>query len=262
MSRFPMRHAATRWILALVVIGCLLPAPRPISADEIILVGVPLVRKFPADWCPLPIALEFVSSGDHADIYVTANNYVFDGSEFFHAHQSIDNMVVVRDSIYALPQYILDNNDTSSPFHACYTYGGLPFTVPSIFEFDLINPADAPLFELFESPPVGWDLTQGAYYQTPGSAPLNPSNGTPVFGIGSLGLGQASPTPSLADSARTSIRVHGLIGSKAYVLTGWWIADASAINVPDQVSLTIKIIGPDLVPLAQKTWGNLKARYR
>jgi len=255
-----MRHAATRWILALALIGCLLPAPRPIAADEIIVVSPPLVRKFPADWCPLPIALEFISTGDHADIYVTANNYVFDGSEFLHAHQVIDNMVVVRDSIYALQQYILDNNDPSSPFHSCYTSGGT--TVPSIFKFDLISPADAPLFELFESPPVGWDLTQGAYYQTPGSAPLNPSGDPLVLGIGSLGLGQISATPSLTDTARTSVRVSGLIGGKAYVLTGWWIADGSAINVLDQGSLTIKIIGPDLVPLAQKTWGNLKARYR
>jgi hypothetical protein len=260
MPRIPMRHAATRWIFALGLITCLLPAPQPIVADEIILVGVPLLRKFPADWCPLPIAMQFISSGDHADIYVTANNYVFDGSEFFHAHQAIDNMVVVRDSIYALPQYLRDNTLLDSPFHSCYTSGGT--TVPSIFKFDLITPADAPLYELFESPPVGWDLTQGAYYQTPGSAPLNPSSDQPVAGIGSLGLGQTSPTPSLADSARTSVRVNGLIGSKAYVLTGWWIADGSAINVTDQVSLTIKIIGPDLVPLAQKTWGNLKARYR
>jgi hypothetical protein len=261
MPRFAMRRprAMYRWILVLGLIAGSLPAPKPIAADEIVLVSPPMLRKFPADWCPLPIALEFISSGDHADIYVIANNYVFDGFEFFHAHQVIDNMVVVRDSVYALNTR---PNDESSTYHGCYTANGMSFPVPTIFEFDLITPADAPLYELFESPPVGWDLTQGAYYQTPGSAPLNPSTNSPVFGIGSLGLGQTSPTPSLADTARTSIRVQGLIGGKAYVLTGWWNADFSAINVPDQVSLTIKIIGPDLVPLAQKTWGNLKARYR
>jgi len=261
MSRFPMRHTATRWILALVVIAGSLPVqPRPIAADEIILVSPPLVRKFPADWCPFPIALEFTSSGDHADIYVTGNTYVFDGFDFVYTHQSIDNMVLVRDSIYALSQYSRPNNEFST-YHDCYFFGGVPYPVESIFEFDLLNPAHAQLFELFDSPPVGWDLTQGAYYETTRSAPINPSSNARVDGTGDLGLGQTSPTPSLADSGRTSIRVNGLIGGKPYVLTGWWIADGLAIG-GEQVSLTIKIIGPDLVPLAQKTWGNLKARYR
>ena len=262
MSRFRVSHrgVVARWIMMAAMIAMSFPLlPRPIAADEIVLVGDPFLRKFPADYCPFPLALAFTSSGDHATIFVTANTYVFDGSQFIYTHQSIDNMVVVRDSIYALPQYLLDNTDLSSPYHGCYTSGGT--TVPSIFEFDLINPGDAALYELFESAPSGWDLTQGAYFETPRSAPLNPSSSTPTYGVGDLGLGQTSLSPSLADSARTSVIVPGLIGGKSYVLTGWWIADFGGIPTGN-VSLTIKITGPDQTPLAQKTWGNLKARYR
>lgn len=259
MPRFSVRF---RWIMTVLLLAASLPAvPGPIAADEIVLVSPPFLRKFPATWCPFPIALAFTSSGDHADIYVTANSYVFDGSDFVYAHQLIDNMVLVRDSIYALPQYTVPNNPGDT-YYQCYFENSTPLPVPFIFQFDLMNPADAQLFELFESPPVGWDLTQGAYYQTPGSAPVNPSSQTPVIGTGSLGVGQTTLTPSLADSGRTSIRVHGLFAGKSYVLTGWWLADGQAIGVVDQVSLTIKIIGPDLVPLAQKTWGRLKTQYR
>lgn len=260
MSRFPMRHPATRWILVLVLIAFTLPAPQPIAADEIILVGVPLVRKFPAfDFCPLPLKMEFTASGSTAKIFVSANVYVFDnsqppGQEVVYTHQSIDDIVVVRDSVYS--RHVLDNSDPGSFYHSCYSGA----TVDSIFKFDEISPGDASYFELFDSAANGWDLANGAYYDNARSGPIDPSSGSPTSGTGCLGLGLQSGSPSLADTARTQITINGLIGGKRYVLTGWWSVDNGILS--NQVSLTIQMTGPDQTPLARKSWGAVKARYR
>lgn len=257
MRRFLPRRPRrwTRWILSSALVASLVPGqPRPIAAEEIVLVSEPLVRKFPEfTFCPLPVTLAFTASGGTATIFIVANTYVFDGASFIYTHQAIDDVSVVRDSVNALFQLV---NDESSPFNFCY----LGATVPSIFEFDQLAPGTPPLLETFESAPSGWDLDHGAYYDGTRSGPNNPSSPSPTFGTGSLGLGIESATPSLADSGRTSITVTGLIGGKGYVLNGWWSVDGGIST--DNASLTVKITGPDQTPLAQKTWGALKARYR
>jgi hypothetical protein len=256
MSRFPMRHRATRWILALVLIACLLPAPQPIAADEIILVGVPLIRKFPAfDFCPFPLRMEFTASGSTAKIFVSANVYVFDntqppGEETVYTHQGIDDIVVVRDSVAF--QHMVENVGS---FASCYSQA----PVDSIFNFDEISPSDASYYELFDSAANGWDLANGAYYDNTRSGPIAPSSGS-ASGTGCLGLGLPSGSPSLADTARTQVSIGGLIAGKRYVLTGWWSVDNGIPS--NQVSLTIQMTGPDQTPLARRTWGAVKARYR
>jgi len=254
MSRFPMRRpgALSRWILAAVLIAGWLPArPQPIDADEIVLVGVPLVRKFPAvDFCPFPIKMEFTSTGGTAKIFVSANLYVLEDS-LEYTHQSIDDIVVARDSVYATNLLL---NDSS--FSSCYSGAH----VDSIFTFDTITPADASYYELFDSGTAnGWDLANGAYYDNTRSGPINPSSGS-TSGTGCLGLGVRNGNPSLADTAKTVITIANLLPGKRYVLTGWWSVD-NGIN-SQQVSMTIQITGPDLVPLARRTWGSLKASYR
>lgn len=266
MLRFlPQRPAPwSRLLVSAAMVVAMVPIePSRIAADEVILEPTPLVRKFPqGSFCPFPIKMEFVSTGGTATIFVTTNTYVFDGTrppgeQMVYTHQGIDNMVVVRDSIYDLHR--LYNNNPSSEVNACYVGAH----VDTIFLFDQLNPGDAQLLELFDSPPSGWDLANGAYYETGRSGPINPSDPeNPVSGTGCLGLGPQTATPSLADSGRTQITIGGLFPAKRYVLTGWWSVDDGIEIGTNDPTITIKITGPDQTPLAQKTWGALKARYR
>jgi hypothetical protein len=255
----PMAFLSTLSLVALISASGV-PSPRSAAAEEIILVQPPLIRKFPAfTFCPFPVSLQFTANASTATVHMVANNYVFgpsfegDPDEFRYAHQGVDNVSVVPLAVHTA--HLLDN-DLSSDYFTCYSQA----TVPFIFKFDEIAPGSVPLLETFENAPSGWDMTQGAYYDSR-SAHNDPSSTTGhTDGVGSLGLGLSSPTPSLSDSARTSVTVTGLTAGQPYVLNGWWVVDNGIFS--NDVSLTIKITGPDLTPLGQRTWGSVKRRYR
>jgi hypothetical protein len=247
-------------VLAVLLLAPGLIPPRPAAADEVILVPPPFVRKFPVfQYCPLPIDLAFTANAATATIHWVANIYgpIPDPPFLVFAHQSIDNVTVVPTAVHAANQTPNDQNSNSDYF-VCYSQANVPF----FFAFDHVAPGSVPLYELFDSPPSGWDLSQGAYYDPTRSADIDPSNtgGGHTAGVGCLGLGQVQPTPSLSDSARTSVTVTGLTAGQSYVLSAWWRVDDGVAN--PGASLRIFIIGPDTTPLAERSWGWIKQRYR
>ena len=261
MPHFRVSRPTSVWsstLLAALLLAPALAAPLPAAAQDYILVPQPLVRKFPVfTYCPLPVDLQFTPTSGTVTISWVANIHTatLDPPFITYTHQSIDNVTVVPQSVHAA--HLVPNDENSgSAYFTCYSQANVPF----IFGFDQIAPGTVPLYELFDGPPSGWDLTQGAYYDASQSADIDPSGAEPhTPGVGCLGLGLAQPTPSLSDSARTSVTVTGLTAGQSYVLSAWWRVDDGA---EAGASLTIRITGPDTTPVAEKTWGWLKRRYR
>jgi hypothetical protein len=246
-------------MLGVLLFAPALTPPRPAAAQDIILVPPPFVRKFPVfQYCPLPIDLVFTPTSQSVTITWTANinGPIPDPPFIAYAHQSIDNVTVVPAAVHAANQFPNDPNSNSS-YIVCYSQAN----VPSFFAFDQISPGSVPLYELFDSPPSGWDLGQGAYYDATRSADLDPTGAEPhTPGVGCLGLGLPQQSPSLSDTARTSVTVTGLTAGQSYVLSAWWRVDDGVGN--PGASLTVKITGPDTTPVTEKTWGWIKSRYR
>jgi hypothetical protein len=254
ISRLCSAPTARLAFAAALVLGFGSIHPGPLTADEdVILAPQPLVRKFPQDFfCMFPIDLAFTANGPTATIHAVGNIYVNSGGSFLYTHQAIDNMFVVTDADYAAHTV---NNDGSYQF--CYDQAH----VPTIFLFDLQNLATAKLAEKFALGATGWDLTQGAYFDVTKSADNDPSTGGPHdHNGGCLGLGLETPSPSLSDSARTSVVVSGLTSGQVYHLAGWWtVGDGIFTN---QATLSIKITGSGSTPVASRTWGAVKRSYR
>lgn len=231
--------------------------PGPVAAQEVIIAPGPLVRKFPQDFfCPFPIELQFTATASTAKIHAVANIYVNSGGSFLYTHQAIDNIFLVTAADYTAHAVA---NDEFGDYGPCY----LDAMVPTIFQFDQLTPGAAKLSEQFATDAALWDLTQGAYYDPLRSGDNDPSHDSPPPHDrtgGCLGLGLENATPSVQDSARTSIMVSGLTPGQPYNLTGWWTVGDGIFT--DQASLTIKVTGPGSTPLVQRTWGALKGRYR
>jgi hypothetical protein len=259
MLRFPLSQPKAPLLpAALLAFAAAFLQPMPVAAQEVIISPGPLVRKFPENvYCPFPIELEFTATAPFATIHAVANVYTFSGATSFYTHQAIDNLFVV-----AHADYLAHSVPNDQAYDICY----LGETVPTIFYFDQLPGGTAKLAETFASSASGWDLTQGAYFDGTRSADNDPSNQDPAppdrdHSGGCLGLGlDVNPTPSPADSARTSITVSGLTAGQSYNVTGWWTVGDGIFT--DKASLTIKVTGPGGTPITQRTWGALKGLYR
>ena len=254
MSRFSRMIPPRRALLgaAFVALVSLPIPPSPAAAQDVIISPGPLVRKFPENYCPFPIELEFTATATTAIVHATANTYVFSGSTPIYTNQAIDNIFVV-----AHADYTAHSVPNTGDYDSCY----LGETVPTIFEFDQLSPGTAKLADTFPTTAALWDLSQGGYFDATRSADNDPSGTNPHDESGGcLGLGVENASPSPADSARSSVMVSGLTPGQVYNVTGWWIVGGGIFT--DQASLTIKVTGPGATPAVQRTWGALKGRYR
>jgi hypothetical protein len=232
-------------------------------AQDDLVIPIPLKRKFPQGvFCTLPVVISFVADGPTATVTYEVNVYTEDVNQpppfpLVWTQQSIDNAVVATTADY-------NNNlgppDGNESWAFCYNGGADP--APPLFYFNR-GGLVLPLKELFDSDPTarGWDMSHGAYYVSGPSAPRNPEPpNDPDANGGSLGIGQETQSPSLADRASTSITFGGLTAGTSYTLTTWWNSNNV---VPDNgVYLTIHITGSGATPLAKKSWGRVKKAYK
>ncbi len=244
------------WLTLAALLAAAAALPAGVRAQDDLIDPTPITRKFPqGQFCTLPVELSFIANGPAATIAYEANVYTDDGAGgLLWTNQSIDNAVIATDTDYAAnfgppPEFSSSQN--------CYI--GDPQPTPYFY----FNRAGLvlPLLERFDNDPGprGWDLAQGAYFQDSNTGPRNPEADDDYTG-GSLGLGLESPNPSLADRARTSITVGGLTNGQRYFLTTWW--DCGNVVLNGATYLTIRITGSGATPLAQKSWGAVKRRYR
>lgn len=248
MPRFP-RLAS---ILALSgALAGLLGAALPAASQELI---TPRTkdRKYPQGvFCPIPIEGTFTANGPSAIIRFSTNVFYYSQNQqgLVWTEQYLDNLSVAPLAVYQ--DHLGPPGSYSSD---CY-FGE---TIPERFYFqDVTGPL--PLLETFDTGAPGWDVTQGAYWTNAVTAPSDPGTETDFGGSGALGLGQNSATPSASDSAVTSVVVSGLTSGQTYVVSGWW--DVRDMEL-DQIHLTLRIYGNGAVPIAQRSWGGLKRRYR
>jgi hypothetical protein len=248
-------HPGARLVFAAALVLCLGSVqPSPLTAnDDIILAPGPLIRKFPENFfCPFPIDLPFTANGSMATIHAVGNIYVNSSGTFLYTNQGIDNVFVVTDA-----DFIAHTATNDGSYSFCYQDANLP----TLFLFDQQNLGTAKLAETFATGAVGWDLTQGAYYDNTKSADNDPTvTGLHNHDGGCLGLGLENATPSLQDSARTSVVVLGLTAGQVYHVTGWWTVGDGIFT--DQASLSIKVTGSGATPVAARTWGAVKRSYR
>jgi hypothetical protein len=240
----------------ILAMGVSVGSPGPSRADDELLPATPLTRKFPqGQFCALPLTLAFRANGPMATIHFVANVFTDDGSPtLVWTQQFIDNVVVATAEDYAAN---FGPPPPSSNSEFCYI--GDPEPTPYFY----FNRAGLvlPLKELFDTDPAGrgWDLSAGAYWNETNTGPRNPEADDDYTG-GSLGLGLDSPNPSLADRAATSITVGGLVAGSDYNVSAWW--DVGNVVLNGATYLTVRVTGPSATPLAQRSWGFVKSRYR
>ena len=243
----PLRSMVPLAAGAALVLAAAVIQPVAAAGADLVLIEPPvLVRRFPDGFCPLPITLTFISSGNFATFHAEANIYAY--SSFLppaYTQMGIDNVALVPTATHAL---------YSAPIQyvACNSVNAL--------KFQDIPAGTVPLIETFESGTPNWDLQNGAYHDATRSAPLVP----PVFapftpGAKCLGLG-VETTPSPDARARTSITVGGLTEGVSYTLSFWWIASGPAMAAED-AKLWLKVTGPDPTAARRSSWGTLKIRY-
>lgn len=246
----PVRRFASASIFlgAVAMVAC---TALPAAAQELIQPR-PKDRLFPQGlFCPMPLDFPFVANGPTATIRFSTNVFFHSSNsgQLEWSEQSIDNITIAPQSVY-------DANLGLEGEYSELCYIGDDIAQRFYFQ----NAGAIPLKELFETDPAitGWDLANGAYWKlTPPGAPNDPGTETdrPAF---SLGLGEDSATPSLEDSAFTSLAVSGLVKGQAYVLSGWWNVQYMDEN---ELTLTVRIYGSGTTPADRRTWGVLKRRY-
>ena len=252
-----MRRLSTPVLFA--ALGALVLAAPAARADEDLIPPKVLVRHFPQGvFCALPVSISFVTPATDVVVTFTALQFVDDGTgALTWTQQMIDNVTVVPTS-EAAPNTL--SPPEGSPLEFCYVDD--PHNVPFLY-FNTAGLTFA-LKELFDTDPTarGWDFTHGAYYSTARSAPRNPENVDPNdTGGGALGIGDGSDTPVAGLTRSTSIQVSGLSIGQSYDLGAWWYA--GFVRFPhDTDYLTVSVTTTGGTPVAKKSWGGLKAKYR
>jgi hypothetical protein len=244
MTRVP------RFVVAAVVCAAAFATTAAFATDIVLIEVGPLIRKFPEGFCPLPISLTFTSQGTSCKFYAEANTYVDDGSSLVYTRQAIDNVALVPTAVHNANSVANDGT-----YQFCYE----DVSVPTVFLFDQVSPASVPMVETFEQGSGNWDLSEGAYYDNTRSAHSDPSSGNPTAGVGCLGIGQETQSPSLNDFGRTSITIDGLTDGASYTLSGWWIVGDGIFT--GNATLKLKVTA-ESTPTAQRSWGRLKITYR
>jgi hypothetical protein len=231
----------------------------PAGAEEELIQPKQLDRRFPQfQFCPITLTLDFVAPGTEATIHFRANVYGFDPStsQLTYIRHEIDGIALSTTADHAANSGFPPSGSNSEN---CY----LDAPAPSFF----YNRAglSLPLLELFDTDPTarGWDMTQGAYFDPTRSCPRDPEHDLDLTG-GALGLGLDLPGGSAADSARTSITVTGLTPGTSYTVSGWWYVDENPLDAlgNSRASLTVWVTGSGSTPIARRTWGAMKERYR
>ena len=241
--------------LLFAFLGCSVVSVAAVHAQELLPPRV-TTRKFPqSTFCPIPIEMSFVANGAAATLRfstTTVNYSNFDGvnTEPRWAHQSIDNICVVPDNVY-----LANRGPLAGSARDCY----IGAQVTETFYFHTAG--TIPLKEDFATEPsaAGWDISHGAYWYPTRTAPNDPQAGTGLVPLGCLGLGLDNPPYALTDSAFTTKHVTGLTSGVTYRLTGWWAVEDMQL---DKISLTVVVLGDNVVPIARTTWGGLKRRYQ
>jgi hypothetical protein len=218
-----------------------------------------LDRKFPQfTFCALPVDIAFVADGPTARIEFEGDTYApVSNPPFFRpARQAIDNVSVSTDADFTAH---FGGPPSGSTSEFCYQ-GDIPPV--SYFYFNQVPVASLRLLEQFDTDPAsrGWDVTQGCVFQDDRTAARDPEAGHNDFSGGCLAIGQEVATPTGTETGKTSITISGLVAGQTYHLGAWW--SVQDFEDEETVRLTIRVFGDDTTPLAERTWGSVKAIYR
>jgi len=244
----------SRRLLPLAVLFLLVAASIPTSARADEILAKPLIRLFPQGlFCPLPVSLSFTAPASPVVITFTALEYADDSGTLTWTQQSIDNVTVATTAQvaanFAAPP-------AGSSAENCYIGDPVDF-----FYFDHAGLTFF-LFELFDTDPGprGWDLSHGGYFHSGRSAARDVSHDADFTG-GSIGIGDGTDPPAAGLTRSTSITLSNLTDGVSYDLDAWW--DVQFVRSQFDVTyLTITIATTDGTPVAQKSWGSIKAANR
>ncbi len=247
--------------LARSLFGCALLASvfalaAPAGAQELITPKV-LIRRFPqGQFCALPVSISFVAPSTDVIVTFTAAEFVDDGSGTqTWTEQAIDNVTVASTAQVAAntagpPEFSSSEN--------CYVGDPQPVTY---FHFNRAGLTLA-LLELFDTDPAsrGWTMSPHSHFDSGRSGPRDVENDADLTG-GSLALGDGSGVPASGITSSATLTLSTLDPGTSYDLGAWWYA--GFVRFPhDTDYLTITITTNAGTPIAQKSWGALKSRYR
>jgi hypothetical protein len=225
-----MRKRLLRPFAALLATVLLGSCVRWATAQEIVIPPRPIDRKFPTEFCPIPIVFTFLSVGNSVTLRFAANTRTATGQTIV---QGIDNISVAPIGVY-------DANHGSC--QTCPSYFGDGGGPVSSFYFNRPG-LTIPFLDTFTTNPVarGWDMSQGAVWDVTKSAPTDPEANT-TSNPGFLRL-SGSGTGCAGDTARTSVVVNNLVysyphGNVTYAVTGWWYVGAM---VEGQTTLVVSV---------------------
>ncbi len=251
------------WTTALVLLAMLVPAGLSAKGTKLG-GGAPIDRPsaWTVFWCPSEMFYTVYFTADGPEItleFIARNLRAVDPVGSWMASR-IDNVVVAKRAGYD-PAFITvtapdHENYFCRPFSGDYTR----------FDVSLVPAGDLLFNETFASGiPVGWDLTDFAYYDGGTSAPndvaTHDDNTTTPTG-GALGLG----TSTDPDFASTEILLTGTVAGTEYALSFWWkcngeieFTDSGPMGTGND-DLEVNVYGSDTVlPIASTSWGLIKA---
>jgi hypothetical protein len=254
MSMHLARSLLSITLLASVVA---LGSAAPASAQDDLIIPKVLVRRFPqGQFCALPVSISFIAPTTNVIVTFTATEFVDNGSgTLTWTEQSIDNVSV------ATSAQVVANTEgppASSSSENCYIGDPSPTTY---FHFNRAGLTLA-LLERFDTDPAsrGWTLSPRSRFVSGRSGPRNVETDQDLTG-GSLALGDGTGTPATGVSSNAKLTLSALSPGTSYDLGAWWYA--GFVRFPhDADYLTITITTATGTPVAQKSWGALKSRYR
>ena len=243
-------------IVAAIVLIIIAGAARPTRGGEL-LPPRETDRKFPqGTFCPLPLDLSFDADGPEITLRISTHtvNYFNDSNQQNQwSQQQLDNICVVTEADYQAHHGPL--GALGGPF-GCYI--GAPVTETFYFQ----EAGTIPLKEQFiaDPSPNGWDVSNGCYWIPTTTGPNDPGTEKNFDPTGCLALGTFEAGLSLSDSAFTTKTVTGLTAGEHYRMTGWWNVDDMELG---DIFVTVRIYGVGgVTPIALRTWGGLKRRFR
>ncbi|HTO91608.1 MAG TPA: hypothetical protein VMJ70_10815 [Candidatus Sulfotelmatobacter sp.] len=244
-------------VLLLVLSALALGAPTA-RADEDLIPPKVLVRHFPEGlFCPLPISISFVTPATDVVVHFDALEFADDNGTPKWTQQLIDDVSIAPTSVVAAH---FGPAPDGQPRQSCYVDDPDNFPV-NYFYFNA--PGVTPTYlELFDTDPTarGWDMTHGAYFDNTRSGSRDAVGDTDTSG-GALGLGDGTSPPAPNVTKSTSVHIEGLSIGQSYDLGAWWYAGFA--RFPHDVTyLTISITTTGGTPVARKSWGGLKSKYR
>ena len=235
-------------------------APSPAQADESdVLPPKPMIRQFPqGTFCALPVTISFVAPATPVKVTFTALQWADAGFGLQFTDQAIDN-VTIATTAQVVPNTV--GQAIASGFEDCYIE---LFPTPDLppVEYFHFNRAGLTLnlLEQFDSGAIGWDLTHGAVF-TPGRTAAHDVEDNSGYTGGSLVIGDGLGTPAAGETKSTSFTISSLTAGTSYDFGAWW--DVNVVRAQyDTTYLTITVTTDSGVPIARRSWGEVKKLYR